>query len=150
MIHQRFYPISTLLNPIQGQCQIQAESYFKEEYKLDSKILTEKIISSEKLLFSILENLSMLKRDEDVVQHVQRLNPECCFLLYVSIQIAFLHFHADTELLPLLPLEKIYYFLFAYLQEAYLSFKRHCQQNGQDIWELILEYECDLYKRLTE
>lgn len=144
MIHQRFIPISPLLNAIQKQCIPGAEPYFHAQYSLDAGIVTENIFKSEEILFSILEKLSMFTTESDILQYMQKLPPDHLFLLNAVIQIAFLHFHADTELLPAIPPDKIYTLLFAYLQEGYLAFKTHCLHLGLNIWDEILNYECDL------
>lgn len=143
MISQRFYPVKILLIPIQNQCCPSEDDYFNRQYNLDSSTVSEMILSSEETLLNTLKSLSMLSREKDVMQHVQHLDPKCRFLLYATIQIAFLHFHADTELLPLTPDDKIYYLLFAYLQEGYFSFKKYCQQQELDLWDQILSYECE-------
>lgn len=143
MIYQRFYPVKVLLDPIQDLCCPAEDEYFSEQYSLDSAVVSKKILASEKILLDTLERLSKLKEEKDVLQQVQSLNPECRFLLHTAIRISFLYFHADTELFPVLTPDKTYYYLFAYIQEGFLSFKKYCQQQNLDLWDQIFSYECD-------
>ncbi len=143
MISQHFYPVKVLLTPIQELCCPTEDDYFNKQYDLDSAVVSKTILSSENVLLDTLEHLSKLEKEKDVLQQVQSLSPECRFLLHTAIQISFLYFHADTEQFPLLTPDKTYYYLFAYIQEGFLSFKRHCQQQNLDLWDQILVYECD-------
>lgn len=144
MIYQRFYPIRIFLNPILSQCHHADDAYFNQQYDLDSRIVSEMILTSEEKLLDTLKDLSTLTREEEVLQRVRCMKPECRFLLYAVIQISFLHFHASTEQFPLLSPDRTYYFLFSYLQEGFFSFKKLCLEQGLDLWDQILDYEISL------
>ena len=144
MIHQRFIPISPILNKIQGFCLFESESYFNIQYSSDSSTVTDAIFQSESLLMGTLEALSELLKDDDVFEAIHALTPECRFLLYTSIQISFLHFHADVEQLPALPPKNFHLLLCAYFQEGYFSFKKYCLKHKLDMWNEILIYEASI------
>ena len=145
MIIQKFYPIYSLLIPLQNLCMQDHKAYFKEQFDLDSTIVSEKILSSEETLLDILEKLSMLKWEKDVNKYIQSFSPEHRFLLFAAIASAFVYYHADTERLPLFPDDNIYPLLFAYIQESYLSFKTHCKEHHLDIWWELLDYVVDSF-----
>lgn len=145
MIIQKFYPVNSLLIPLQNLCMQDHESYFKEQFDLDSSIVSKRILSSEETLLTILEKLSLLKREKDVNDRIQSFSPEYRFLLFAAIATVFVHYHADTERLPLIPDSDIYPLLFAYIQESYLSFKKHCEKHQLDIWWELLDYVEDSF-----
>lgn len=144
MIHQHFLSISPLLNQLLAICSSDHDPYFDTQYSADETTVTDIILQSEYLLFDTLEKLSILSDEKHILEHIKTLTPECRFLLYVSIQISYLHFHADVEMLPMIPPTNLYPLLFAYLQEAYCSFRTYCQQHNLSIWNEILEYEISI------
>lgn len=145
MIIQKFYPVNILLEPLCNLCMQDHESYFKKQLDLDSRIVSKMILSSEETLLEILERLSLFTHEKDVNTYVQSLKQEHRFLLFVAIATTYVHFHADTELLPLIPDKNIYLLLFAYVQESYLSYKKHCDKNQLDIWYGLIDYVVDTY-----
>ena len=145
MIIQKFYPIYSLLIPLQNLCMQDHKAYFKEQFDLDSSIVSERILSSETTLLDILEKLSLHKWEKDVNKHIQSFSPEQRFLLFAAIATVFVHYHADTERLPLFPEDNIYPLLFAYIKESYLSFKGHCEKHHLDIWWELLDYVVDSF-----
>lgn len=144
MIHQHFIPISPALNKIQQLCNPENDSYFYSQYSLDSSVVTNTIIQSEYLLMNTLEKLSELIKDDDVSEYILALSSERRFLLYTAVEISFLHFHADTQQLPVIPPNNFYLLLGGYLQEGYLSFKNYCSKHNIDMWNEILTYQVSI------
>lgn len=142
MLIQRFVPVNPLLLSFRKTALRQFESW-DDPLNLSFDEVDELIISEEDFLFRLLEQLSSLNDESTVNSYICRLPSEQAFALYVSIQAAFCHFHADAERLPLLPITQFLPLIFAYVQEGYKSFRRHCQAEGLSMWETIVEYEYD-------
>lgn len=145
MIHQRFIPVSYLLHNFLEPTLNQFSSLYHELDNSDVLEVDQRIFNGESSFFRITDHLATLGTGTTAEDYIQSLSPDEAFLLYVGIQISFLHFHADTQLLPAIPVNRLFQNLFAYLQAGYLSFKKHCLKNHLSIWESIIDYEDSLY-----
>lgn len=145
MIHQRFMPISYLLHNFLELSFNQFSSLYHELDNSDFQEVDQRIFNGESLFFMITDHLATLGTGNATDGYIRSLSPDEAFLLYVGIQISFLHFHANTQLLPAIPTDQLFQNLCAYLQTGYLSFKKHCIINQLSIWESIIKYEDSIY-----
>lgn len=141
MIMQRFISISPLLKNLLELCLKQFRPICPELDSATFEEVDEKIFHGEKSFFAITDYLAAIKSNSEITSYICSLSPDDAFLLYISIQIAYLHFYASTQLFPAIPPEQFYQNLFAYLQAGYLSFKNHCNKHRLSIWEAIIYYE---------
>ncbi len=141
MINQKFVPAFVILNDLIQKCNPDSP-YFHTQFDSDQNAVESNLLALEDRLISVLDMLSEKKRPD---LHIQNLEDVSCFLLYVTIRIAFMYGHADVQLFPLIPESEYWKNIFAYLQYTYLEYRKHCSQNNINLWESILEYEVDLY-----